>query len=741
MIRKKKASCILIGMVVLMSLILSINPMLIPSEFKNESKTQPSAIEIREEQWLDNINFSTQDAWSFAKGAQGDNSTVDGNISNNQANLKVIGETETFADLYGIINSSTSLGWIEAQNGDFLLPDVSIINDSGCYVYHFLDESTGGGQVHNYPSVHWKKNISMSEDMSDFKIASASIEVIFNASVNINVDTPNDINRTTEIDRFAIGDDVTFYIEISDLENSYPFRIGEFKSEDLGQYDPPTHPSILNITDRELNYVSEQDLISALTSVLEDDNHNFTITLGMDIYCEDNFGGGGGDRDEWEALIIKSCNLTFTYEKKVEQYSSISLNQICNQINTSYQVTNAILNFDYKINQLWPTPLSPFSEIRILINDNLYSDTIRLSSATTNFQEAKSGGFDVSALISKGINITVSIQLFIADTFGLGTNLTISLDNVYLNITYSLTVPDYESNLSIFLNGEDKTLDPFIEIPLWGVVNVTVKFSDSLGIHLGGATIKLQGPGFIEDLNENTELEQYSVIINSTEKLSLGLNLLTLEAQLTNYQTKIIDPSISVRKINAKIDTFSGQNTINVKSGGSVSLEIIINNTDGEGFVKGAVVLYSGDLGSGVLTDPDNDGIYESTIRNIQEGSYTITVNAIGSEDYNFISFQLTINAITPEAPDWTSLILLLSGGILGIVLIFSLYQFHFKYPQMVRKVRKLRKKIRKGKKTKPIITLQRKEIIENNFKDQTSVIEFESELKKNQINKIKQEK
>ena len=460
--------------------------------------------------------------------------------------------------------------------------------------------------------------------------------------------------------------------------------------------------------------------------------------MGIDIYSEDNLQGL--DTDAFTLLMIKTCDFTFTYEKKVEKYSSISLNQICNQINTTYQVMSAVLNFDYKINQLWPTSLSPFSELRILINDNQYAETVRLSSAATSFQEAKSGGFDVSALIVKGINLTVSIQLYLADTFGVGNNLTVSIDNIYLNITYSHTVPDYDSNLSLFLNGENKTSDPFIEVPLGGIINITVKYSDGLGIHLTGSTVQLQGPGFDDALNESIGFEQYSLMINSTEKLSKGLNILTLEAQLTNYHTKIINPQISIREINAQITAFSGQNTLNIESGDDAPLRIIINDTDFGGYIKGAIVTYSWSEGDGVLTDPDNDGIYESILQNIAEGSYMITINAIGSEDYNFISYQLTINAITPAAPDYTWLILSLSGGVVGIVLVFSLYQFHFKYPPMVRKIRKLRKNIRKEKKTKPILLSQRNEIMQNKFRSQVDIIGFESQLPdmKDKKNKIK---
>jgi hypothetical protein len=723
--RKKHTIFALIITILVISLTIPFNLTFTSPGLRDDSRLKSSATEIQQKQWLYNNYFSTQDDWSFVKGSQGDNSSVDGTIENNEANLKVIGQTKVFSDISGTPNSSTSLGWEEFNNDGFLLPDSSGINSEGCYATHTWAEGPN-----QFPSVHWRKNVSLSDDMSDYTITSVSLNALFNASVNANVDAAND---STSVQYYAIGDFVRFYVQIADIEYKNSYTVALNKTVYLGQN---TGTSILSITDTLIESYNDSVLITALNSAFEKDpdHSNFTLTLGIDIYSEDNWQST--DTDTFTLLMIKTCDLSFTYEKKVEKYSSISLKQVTNQINTTYQVMSAVLNFDYKINQLWPTSLSPFSELRILINDNPYAETIRLSSANTTFQEAKSGGFDVSGLIVKGINITFSLQLYLADTFGVGSNLTISIDNIFLNITYSLTVPDYDSKLSLFLNGVNKTLDPFLEIPLGGVINVTVKFSDRLGIHLGGSTVQLQGVGFDDPLNESVGFEQYTIIINSTEKLSMGLNVLTLEAQLTNYQTKIINPQISVREINAEITSLSGSNTINIESGKDVPLSIIINNTDFGGYIKGAVVLLSGDLGTGVLTDPDNDGIYESILQNIPEGSYTIIINAIGSEDYNFISYQLTINAITPTAPDYTWLILVLSGGVVGIVLVFSLYQFHFKYPPMVRKIRKLRKKIKKEKNTKPILLSERNEIVEKNFQSQVSAIGFESELPEKKIKK-----
>ncbi|GAI28324.1 unnamed protein product, partial [marine sediment metagenome] len=264
-------------------------------------------------------------------------------------------------------------------------------------------------------------NVSIGKDMSKFIINSVSLEAIFNATVNINVDTAND-NFTIQ---YGIGDFATFYVLISDLDFTNPYRVANNKTSNLGQ---DTSPTILNITDKAIETADEEDIITAISSSLEKDleHSNFTITLGIDIYCEDN-GPPSNDHDTWEALIIKSFNLTFSYERKVEKFTSISWNQVGNQITGSnMQIKNATLNFNYKIDQDLLKTLSPFSEIRIIINNNRYAETIKLSDITSVFQEAKVGGFDISSLISKDVNITVSIQVFIANTFGLGQNITTS---------------------------------------------------------------------------------------------------------------------------------------------------------------------------------------------------------------------------------------------------------------------------------------------------------------------------
>ncbi len=611
-------------------------------EMSYENILQYSGETVYNEEWLDNNNFSTQDEWFYSKGAQGDNSTVDANISNDQANYKIIGDNNTFDVLAGEVNSSTWSGWGIYNNSDYLLPDVYDINATGLYVYHYLDENEGGGagQVHNFPSIHFRKNVSLPEDMSDYEFTSASLEVIFNASVNSNVDTYGDLVGQPLNPDEGIFDSATFYIEIADLNLSYSFRVGENKTTDLGQ----DSPSILNITDRELTYVSENDLITALNLALEKDpsHSNFTIILGMDIYCEDN---DFPDYDEWNALIFKSFNLTFSYQKKVDKFSSVSWNQEGNQITGSnVQVTEANLRFKYNITPDWPETLSPYSEIKILINNNPHPETVRLSSANTSLQDAKVGGFDVTNLILKNVNITVSIQVFIANTFELGSNITISIDDVYLNITYAETFSDDKTQAQLLLNSENKTADPYIELPITNNLNITIKYIDNQSLnHITNALVQLEGKES-GDLVENSTFGQYTIIIN-TSKLDIGLWLLGVIAQKNNYSTQTISFYVKVieRPTEFKVFVDSEEKTINntvkIKSNEFMNITVLYKDNSSKQHLSGANVSI---LGIGNLVELNNQYNLTLNSNTLGLGFHVLTINS-QTQNYTTQTFQLFV--------------------------------------------------------------------------------------------------
>jgi hypothetical protein len=432
LVNKKVLIGSILGVVVIGALIYGSSIFLAP---------KPSEPEL----WVDNptLDSPISPDWFWEYGTEGDNSDLELIASQNQANYRILGEKRTVTLISGTPNSSNSPGWGIYNNSDFMLPDDSEIRSYGCWVYHYLDESTGPGQVHNFPSVHFRTNISMPVDMSDYVITDASLQVVFNASVNINVDSYNDWNQTANTayidwDKFLIGDSANFYVQLSDTNYDYPFPVASFETRDvaLGQGDRVGFPDIFEINDTELNYVNEADLIAALNTALLTDNQNFTITLGLDIYCEDNKGAGGGDQDLWNYLIFKTCNLTITYEKKIDYFTSLSLNQIGEEISgANIQVTDANLNFKYKINDTWPTT-APLSEMRIYLNGIFYDkQTIRLNSFNSSFQDVKLEGLDVTEFIDLNSEVNLSIQLFLADTFNLDKEIEISIDDIYLYIT------------------------------------------------------------------------------------------------------------------------------------------------------------------------------------------------------------------------------------------------------------------------------------------------------------------
>jgi len=286
--------------------------------------------------------------------------------------------------------------------------------------------------------------------MSDYEITSASINAIVNGSADMDIETPTDHPPFAEGGYASLFDFTRFYVEISDLNNVESYEIAYNKTLHLGlgyagrrDYNSSTRNYM---SDTNMTYVDEDVLIFALTQVLKHDNHNFTITLGIDVDSEDNYPGY--ELDVWYSLLIKSCDLTFTYEKKMDKSSAVSFNQIGNQITGSnVKIKNGIISFRYMIDQLWPTFLSPNSEIRVLINDKPHSETLKLSSAPLSFEDAKLGGFNITSLLNLEINISVSIQVFIADSFSLDREIEISIDEVVLLISYSEEFPDPTDDL------------------------------------------------------------------------------------------------------------------------------------------------------------------------------------------------------------------------------------------------------------------------------------------------------
>ncbi|MFO7796064.1 MAG: hypothetical protein ACQERB_02465 [Promethearchaeati archaeon] len=437
-LKKKNTKYTLIGclLLIIISSFMLKSFLLTVSVHKMENiNINPSDALTFNKQWVNNSNFDSDDFW-FNE-TNGDFSDVKTTYENNEANYVILGSEGNY-----IFYEEPPLNdgsWIKKYNPDFpYYPDIALINQTGMCVSHYWDE--GADQS---VSVNWDKNVTLPTNISDYEITSASIKAVVNGSVHVpsyqpysdGIEAGNDLGTNTT--QYATGDYARFYVLISDINKNNVYEIAYNQTTNLGQ----DSPEIATMGDTTMLSISEESLIFFLSSVLSSDFQNFTITLGMRIWCEDNYPQ---DSDWWKLLVIKSVNLTFSYEKKIDKETSISWNQDCESITKdisienylSFRVDKAILNFSYKSVPLWPEN-SPNSEFRIILNGQIHRVKIELKNVGESWETAN---LDVAYLINDDVNI--SIQLYIADTFRLNNIVQVSIDNMTLDITYTVFTED-----------------------------------------------------------------------------------------------------------------------------------------------------------------------------------------------------------------------------------------------------------------------------------------------------------
>ncbi len=558
------------GLVILLVIVLFSFPIsyLFPLSNSNDTNNvgdiHPSAEITNTTQWIKNPNFISSENWTSIKGDFGDPTDVNAHISNGVANYEVLGEKGTFSL---VADPPQNSDWRETYNPDYpAYPDSHGIDDTeGCWFQHQFTESPLSSD--QMASVHWDQNVTMPVNMSDYVIKTASLTAVFNATADLNIDCPGDT-----VEYFTTYDWARFYVLLSN-EANITYEVAQYQTISLGEGDGSGTDYM---SDTNMITVPESSLITFLTSILSYDYVNFNITLGIKVWCEDN---RQIEIDDWDYLLINNFNLTFTYEKKINQLTSISWNQYGDKPSdisgNPIVVNEAILNCKYKVNDTWPSS-SPNSEIRIIINEGQHSETIKLSSANDSFQDAKAGGFDVTYLIDEDKNVNLSIQVFLADNFELDRIIAVSIDDVYLNITYTEDITDLQTKYQLFLNDVNKTDDLFIEQPLGVNLNITVKYTTELGAHIPGATVQIEGK--VNDfLNEDST--QYYIIVNTTQ-LGIGTSSLKIKAQKTLYESQEFSFLVRVTERDTELELFLNNNpkaeseTLSVQEGDTINITV-----------------------------------------------------------------------------------------------------------------------------------------------------------------------
>jgi len=414
------------------------------------------------QQWLKNSQFDTDQYWDLTIESDSPLADVAGFIQDGNANIRVIGEEHTFNKSWDFSNPQNQTGWEKDTrpkwaysspniNASALYPDSSDLNESGACASHYWEE--GADQI---AVVNWNYTINLDQDMRDYNITSASLIATFNATVQAIYSTDNtsgggyigqytgaiDVQTDTGLPYQVpawgyygqTGDFVRFFVLISDTDYINSNEVAYNQTSKLGQ----DIPEISEITDGVMITESEEELIADINTALKQNYRNFTISVGMYIKCEDNFHQ---DADNWELLSITGLNFSFTYEKVIDKDTKISWNQQGGKISgDNIIITGADLRFNYKLDKNW-TDKSEYSELQMFINNNEHGEPILLREYKYSDQFT-SAGFDLTSLVPKDQNITLSIQLYLANTFDLTENITIFLDNVYLQISYIQLYPD-----------------------------------------------------------------------------------------------------------------------------------------------------------------------------------------------------------------------------------------------------------------------------------------------------------
>ena len=482
--------------------------------------------------------------------------------------------------------------------------------------------------------------------------------------VNKQVDIVIEVIKRTNLD---VDDD---FIEDAQYNSNFTIQI-EYKDNETGTGIDPT------------------DLYSDWGG----DNYFSRIAQGRyNLIC--NASGGG-----YIAGNLYSFNIyasAYQYESQIKTVR-VYITELDSQIDLKLNGTDTGPNAVYVV-QVW-------QQVNITIR---YQDTFgnHISGATANLI----GKTFSRPLQEDFINEQYSILLNATD-LGQG------IDNLVVNaekenykpnsIPFIFEIIERETNYEIYINGVNKTTDPFDSVLVTSILNITVKYYDILGAYIPGATVSLSGD-YSENLTEISSLQQYTVLINTAD-LAIGIRSLQLNAYRANYELQSEIIRIQVQRISLQIQPSSGSPIQTANPNEPVNLRVELRDLTGNPLI-GVSVNYSWVFGRGSLNDDDNDGIYEVNLGYVPEGTFSIIISAYLGDIYDIESFEITLTVIRPPEELLYVIIALVSTIIAGVALLgyLILYMRVLKYPKPIRKVRKYRRTLKS--KNPPRISIEQRE-------------------------------
>ncbi|MHA1185913.1 MAG: hypothetical protein ACTSSK_03425, partial [Candidatus Heimdallarchaeota archaeon] len=611
--------------------------------FSGQNLLQTSETDYYTKEWITNGDFSSGST-NWTSEIDGDTTDFTLGVIGGAANYVLDGDSDTFNFAQSPINNQSGK-WHEKVDPVFPSePDSHGIDDSeGSWIQHYFQETASDQLV----SMNWERNLTASVNLSDYIITSASISAYFNASVYRDIEVLGD-----SVDYASSYDFARFYIILSDLEKENTYEVAYYQLDDLGLGNSGTWNQLVSQSDTAMFTVSEESLIFYLTSVLSKDFQNFTLALGIRVFCEDNFQI---DNDRWDYLLIKNVSLSFTYEKKVDQLSKISWTQIGDTIPSNYEIENATLNFKYQIDNDWNTATGSLnSEFRIIINDNQLGETFKLSTATDTYQDIKIGGIDVANFLSADEDVNISIQIYIGDEFTLDSDITISIDNISLMLDYGIYTPPDTTSFDLFLEEVNRTTEKSTQVTFNEDLNITLIYKDSIGDFIPGADVELTGSG-LTPITLSKGTSDYYIIVNSTD-LGVGTSYLTLTASKPYYTTQQFQITVKVITRDTEIQLFLDTNNRTIEKEWTTEWNENLNITIRYGDIQSGPFTHINDAtveltGIGptktLYEDTGNDQ-YEIGINtfDLRVGSTFLTVYA-SKDNYTLLNIRFKITVTT----------------------------------------------------------------------------------------------
>ena len=502
-------------------------------------------------------------------------------------------------------------------------------------------------------------------------------------------------------------------------------------------------------------YANSPNFVNSETNITIDIIKNTLLTVDNDyltgIPIEQNFTIQFNYTEIYSGIGISTNNLSTDwggdYQFAMIEQGIFTLT--CNASGPGYQpdkLYSMILTVEANRYQPQSIPIRVFitekaSFLELYINGTkkLEDEVITIEywqklNVTVYYHDASSNHLGSASIKLTGVGISESLNedllnyqysyILNGSDLGLGIKYLSILANVSnfnpQTIRFITEVTERRTMLEIYLNGENKTSNPSIDIAINKMLNITIKYTDINGNHIEDATVNMFG-AISDNLIEYKSLQHYSYVIN-TSLLDIGVRIIAVSAEKSNHIFQTEDIRIEVRRIRTNITTQNGIALISVLPGIDVTLKIVLYDLDFGGTIKGAIVSYSG-FGSGILTDGNNDGVYEIVFRNIAEGTHKIVIGAFLGDNYEFESFEVTISVSRPPGEAGLIIALAIAISLAAVVMLGYIYAYqkYLKYPKPVRKVRKYQRTLEKTK--NPRISIVKRE---NSFSS-----EYDAELNK----------